>query len=100
MNDAGIMPVEFKVLVKPDVVDKQIGSIIMPDITHEKEQMAQVKATLVAVGGNAFEDWKPPVPKPGNRVYVAKYAGIHKVGKHEDHQLINDKDIAGIIVEE
>jgi co-chaperonin GroES (HSP10) len=100
MNDAGIMPVEYKVMVKPDFVDKKVGSIYMPDVAHEKEQMAQVKATLVAVGGNAFEDWKAPVPKPGDRVYVAKYAGIHKVGKNADHQLINDKDIAGIIVEE
>lgn len=101
-NDSGLQPVEVKVLVKPDEVEeKTSGGLYLPDTVRDQERMAQVKATLVAIGGNAFEDWAEPIPRPGDRVYVAKYAGIRVPGLDGGwYQLINDNDIAGIITKE
>jgi len=98
-NSSGLLPVEYKILVKLDsVADKTAGGIIIPIALVEKEKMAQEQATLIAVGGNSFDDFKDPVPKVGDRVYVAKHAGYRVKGiDGEKYQLMNDKDIAAII---
>jgi chaperonin GroES len=105
---AGLMPVEFKVLVKPSAVEvdpalrraKEAGLQLPPEVL-EREFMAQIVAELIAVGGNAFEDWKPPIPAAGNRVLIAKYAGVTVKGADgQEYRMLNDKDISGIITEE
>jgi co-chaperonin GroES (HSP10) len=101
-NESGLQPVELKVLVLPDTIEEKVGSLYMPDTVRDKESRAQVKATLIAVGGNAFDDWKEPVPCPGDRVYMGKYAGIKDItGKDgKTYNLIRDNDILAIITEE
>lgn len=106
MNTSGIKPVEYKVLVLPDDIDetdetmrraKAAGLEIVQNI-KEREQMAQIKGTLVAVGGNAFEDWKGEKPESGQRVMIAKYAGLVAKGDDgKDYRLCNDKDIAAML---
>lgn len=107
-NAAGVLPVEFKVLVKPSAIEvdpalaraKAAGLQLPPDVL-ERELMAQIVATLLAVGGNAFEDWKPPIPKVGDTVLIAKYSGISVKGADgEEYRMLNDKDISGIITAE
>ena len=101
-NQSGIQPVEYKALVRPDVVEKKTsGGIYLPDTTHEMQELAQVKAHLIAVGGNAFEGWVGKIPRVGHRVYVAKYAGIRVKGADgRQYQIVNDKDIAAVITKE
>ena len=71
-----IQPVEYKVLIELDVLEEKTSmGIIIPANRLERDQMAQTRATLIAVGGNAFEDWGDPKPKVGDRVLVQKYAG-------------------------
>lgn len=92
-----IEPVEYKVLVLPEVVEsKTEGGIYLPEQAKEKNQIAQCKAQVIAIGGNAFEEWKGAIPQVGDTVYIAKYAGylIDRDGKQ--YRLINDKDIAAI----
>lgn len=95
-----IIPVEYKVLIQLDAVEeKTAGGIIMPDDRREREEWAQTEATLLAVGGNAFEDWKDdPKPVPGDRVLVNKYAG-ERPDKDESnpHRICMDKDICAIL---
>lgn len=107
-NAAGVNPVEFKVLVKPSAIEvdpalaraKAAGLQLPPEVL-ERELMAQIVADLVAVGGNAFEDWRPPIPAPGMRVLIAKYAGVTLRGADgEEYRMLNDKDISGIINKE
>ena len=102
-NKFGLQPVEFKVLIEPDEVDEVAGRdkiIIMPDIVRDQRQMTKVQGTLLAVGGNAFEEWLPPIPQVGDKVYFAKYAGLRiKNNDGEIAVLCNDKDIAGILHE-
>lgn len=106
MNTSGLAPVEYKILIVPEDIqetDERIKSakaagIVMVDKTTEREAMAQVKGKLVAVGGNAFEDWKGRVPQVGDTIWFAKYAGyVIKGDDGQDYRLANDKDCSAII---
>ena len=102
-NCADVHPKLVKDGFKPDVVtDASIGGIIRPDRVKELEQAAAVRGYLVAAGGKAFEDFGEPIPKIGDRVQFAKYAGVHEVpGAYgESYLMCNDKDIAAIIIQE
>ena len=98
-NGSGILPVEYKVLIgRPEIEVKTDGGIVIPDAITQKEKMRRVVGTLVAKGGNAFEDWKPPLPKVGDRVRIAKYVGEFFTGADgKAYQLCSDKDISAII---
>lgn len=94
-----IKPVEYKVLIKPEKIEaKTQGGLYLPEQTQSKEQMAQVKGKIIAIGGNAFDDWSGDKPKVGDIVYYSKYAGmIMNDPDFEGYSLINDKDIVAII---
>lgn len=102
MNASGLVPVEFKILIEPEDVERKTESgIILTEKVTEREKMAQVRGKLIAVGGNAFEDWQEPIPKVGDCIFYAKYAGIIVKGLDEvEYRIINDKDITAIIKEE
>lgn len=100
-NPSGIEPTEFKVLVRPDPVEKKVGSIIIPDQHLEKKEFAQVEGTLIAASPAAFTydgmgaDMAPPL---GSRVLYAKYAGLEVKGKDGvDYKIINDRDICAVL---
>lgn len=99
-NETRIQPVEYKVLIRLDAIEqKTAGGIFIPDERKDRDQWAQTEAELMAVGGNAFEDWKDdPKPQPGDRVLVAKYAG-ERPSKDESnpHRICMDKDICAIL---
>ncbi len=105
-NESGIRPVEYRVLVLPDVVEeKTVGGIILPDIQQDMQQWAQVKCTLIARGDSAFGDpfsrQEKAALKPGVRVYCRKYEGINIIGADgKEYRLCNDKDIGGIVTNE
>ena len=65
-------------------------------------RMAQVRALLVAIGGNCFEDWDDPIPEPGDRVMVMKYAGIHDIegADGRSYQICTARDITAILEDE
>ena len=93
-----IRPVEYKVLVLPDEVEKVTkGGIYIPDEAHEKQQMATEEGEIVAVGGNAFEGWVDPVPKVGDRVCWARYAGKVQKNGTKTYRAIQDKEIIAIL---
>lgn len=104
INESGIIPVEFKVLVKlDDEPEKTKGGLYVPDRVRDMNQQAQISAFLVAVGGNAFHDpeWNPPVPKVGDRVMISKYAGQRELGADGAlYAVCSDKDIAAVLVKE
>jgi co-chaperonin GroES (HSP10) len=101
-NESGIQPVEDKLLLLPDEPSSVIRGIIKPDVVREKEGLAQVRALLVAVGGNCFEDWDDPIPRVGNRVMVMKYAGIQGIEGSDGrtYQICVARDITAILTAE
>ena len=101
-NKSGLVPCEYKVLVQREKVEEITpGKIYIPDQIREKERRESVHVTLIAVGGNAFEDWAGEKPKPGDKVLVAKYAGYSLKGSDgEWYTIMHDKDIAAIVAKE
>ena len=107
LNTSGIQPVEYKCLVKLDVVSNTTDSGIVVTLgdESERESMAEVKGTLVAIGHNAFCDWNwaPPL---GARVMISKHEGIicrgadQAEGELGMYRLITDKQLAAVLVEE
>jgi chaperonin GroES len=101
MNPSGIVPVDHRVLVKPDPVEEKTkGGIIIADVTKEKQKYAGTKATLVAAGSNAFADWGPEAakPKPGDRVHFAQFTGAWIEGEDgASYIVMNDEDLTAIV---
>jgi len=104
-NKSGIQPMDLRVLVRPDKVEDKIGSIFIPDSKKESDQFAQCKATIVAVGENAWEEAASRSaafrkPMPGDRVLISKYGGITVTGSDgEDYRLLNDEDVTARLEE-
>lgn len=101
-NESEIYPVEYKVLVLLDKVEEKTeGGIYVPEQTREREEWAAQKGTLIAISGSAFEEWGEPIPKVGDKVCFARYAGQSIDGKDgKTYQVMNDKELAAIIKEE
>lgn len=106
-NTSGLQPIEFKVLIKPDELSesdpvlkraKESFGIILPP--SEMAEAAQVKGTLIAKGGKAFCDFGNPSPEVGARIYFAKYSGLVIKGDDgQEYRLMNDKDVAAIVID-
>jgi co-chaperonin GroES (HSP10) len=101
----GVIPVEYKVLIVPDVVDDQSqGGLYLPESARERQQYAMDRGVILAVGEGFFEDIPGPKPKVGDKVIFSKYAGstldIFIDGKRRTCRLCNDKDICAVIKEE
>lgn len=105
-NESGIKPVEYKILIHPEEVEDtdptlkraKAAGIVMPELQKEREQLAQMYGRLVAVGGNAFQDWTGTIPKPGDRIMFARYAGAQVDGKDGvKYRIAQDKDVAAVM---
>lgn len=100
-NPSGIIPVDMRVLVKPDPVEEvTAGGIIKPQTTADREKFAGTKAVLVRAGSNAFKEWGETAdkPKPGDRVHFAQYSGSRIKGEDGDEYCImNDADLTSIL---
>lgn len=105
-NTSGIVPVDMRVLVKPDPVEEVTkGGVFLADSTKEKQKYAGTKATLIAVGPNAFLDWGTDADgepkngvKPGSRVHFAQFSGSEIKGADgERYVIMNDKDLTAVL---
>lgn len=99
INTSGLQPVEYKILIEPEEIEqKSAGGIVLAIATTERDKMAQVRGKLVAIGGNAFEDWLGRVPQVGDSIWYAKYSGyVIKGADGKEYRLANDKDCAAIV---
>jgi co-chaperonin GroES (HSP10) len=102
-NHSGIFPTEFKCLVLPNKVeDVTKGGIILPDEVKHRAKFAEMEGVLIAASPAAFTyinaaEWDGQKPAVGDRVIIAKYAGVHVKGDDGvEYVLINDKDIAAV----
>jgi co-chaperonin GroES (HSP10) len=100
MNESGIYPVEFKILVRYDEVSETTegGLIIKPDDVKEKEQFAEMEGELIAVGHKAFTDWpKEGRPQVGARIITDRYVGSEVQGKDGvKYRVMTDKEILAV----
>jgi chaperonin GroES len=92
-----IRPLQDRVIVKR-VAEEQTttGGIIIPDTAKEKP----VEGTVVAAGnGKVLEDGKvrPLDVKAGDRILFAKFAGTEVTLDGEEHLVIREDDILGVV---
>jgi len=100
VNETGIHPVEYKVLIKVEKVkEKTEGGIIIPETNKERDKFAQQRGELIAVSPDAFTEPKwLKTPKVGDTVLFSRYAGKYVMGNDgEEYKLMNDKELEAII---
>ncbi len=92
-----IRPLQDRVIVRRlEEEEKTEGGIIIPDTAKEKPMEGKV----VAVGkGKVLEDGKvvPLDVKAGDRVLFSKYAGTEVKLDGEEHLIMREDDILGIV---
>jgi len=92
-----IRPLQDRVIIKRiQEEEKSKGGIIIPDTAKEKPQEGKV----VAVGkGKANEDGKitPLDVKVNDRVLFGKYSGTEINIDGEEHLIMREEDILGVI---
>ena len=91
-----IRPLHDRVIIKRiEEEGKTKGGIIIPDTAKEKPQEGRV----VAVGPGRHEDGKviPLDVKSGDKILFGKYSGTEIKLNGEDHLIVREEDILGII---
>jgi chaperonin GroES len=92
-----IRPLQDRIIVKRvKEEEKTKGGIIIPDTAKEKP----IEGEVVAVGsGKVLDDGKirKPEVKQGDRVLFGKYAGTEVKIEGEEHLILREDDILGII---
>ena len=91
-----IRPLHDRVIVKRiEEEEKTKGGIIIPDTAKEKPQEGRV----IAVGSGKHEDGKviPLDVKAGDKILFGKYAGSEIKLNGEEHLILREDDILGII---
>lgn len=92
-----IRPLQDRVIVKRLAEEERTkGGIFIPDTAKEKPQQGEV----VAVGkGKVADDGKLVKldVKKGDRILFSKYAGTEVKIEGEDHLIMREDDILGII---
>jgi len=96
-----IKPCGYRLIVKPDVVDKMSDGGIALVMDERQEQAAQVYGDVTAIGP---ECWKgdDPWAKVGDRVCYVRHAGkyILDTDTNEEFVVLNDEDILVITEKE
>ena len=88
-----LKPIEKRVVIelKDDVVEKNVGGIIIPDTAKDKPNIGVV----TAVGTD--EDLKKNI-KVGDRVIYAKYSGTEIEIENRKYLIISKEDVLAVIV--
>jgi len=92
-----IRPLQDRVIVRRvEEEEKTKGGIIIPDSAKEKPQ----EGKIVAVGPGKVADNGEKIPmevKEGDRVLFSKYAGTEIKIDGEEHMIMREDDVLGII---
>ena len=101
-NTSGFLPLGHRLLVRPDTVEKRTaGGLYLPPETTGRDEMAQVKGVVVAVGEGCWRDTTSTEwAKPGDRIVFGKYSGLQYDGADAvKYRILNDLDVVGLEVE-
>jgi co-chaperonin GroES (HSP10) len=98
LEDTGIRMLDYKVLVKLENPAEMVGSIFIPPSAREDTTCG----TFIGCSPFAWDYLQnvsdAELPKPGDRVFCAKYSGRNIKGKDgENYRMMNDKDIYAIL---
>lgn len=102
-NETQWKPCGNKILVRMDRVEEVTKSgIVLPSQKTERESMAQMVGTIIAVGNCAWGDQQFPWARVGDKVKFAKYAGyLHQEeGSDVLYRVMHDLDIIMVLPKE
>jgi len=92
-----IRPLQDRLIVKRIAEEEKTkGGIIIPDTAKEKP----IEGKVIAAGnGKVLEDGKvrPLDVKAGDRVLFSKYAGTEIKIEGEEHLIMREEDILGVV---
>ncbi|MHB1843746.1 MAG: co-chaperone GroES [Deltaproteobacteria bacterium] len=92
-----IRPLQDRLIVKRVAEEEKTkGGIIIPDTAKEKP----LEGKVLAVGnGKVLEDGKvrPLDIKAGDRILFGKYAGTEVKIEGDDHLILREEDVLGVI---
>jgi chaperonin GroES len=92
-----VVPLRDRILVKRiEEAEQKKGGIIIPDTAKEKPMQGKV----VAVGSGRVEKDGTTTPlevKAGDRVLFGKYAGTEIKVEDEEHLILREEEVLGII---
>jgi len=103
LNNSGINPMGYKVLVLPqEVKTKTPGGLFLPETKVEKDGFQRREGIIVAVSPMAFTfpDWPGHIekPKPGDRVMFARYQADELIGRDgQTYWIMEDRSIMATI---
>lgn len=97
-----IIPLLHRALVKPKQVETKTASgIILTESLTRKEQAGTDEGIILALGDTFGKDFGAEViPKVGDKVLFAKYAGKFIKDGDIDLVLLNDDDLIAIVRDE
>jgi chaperonin GroES len=92
-----ILPLRDRILIKRvGEEEKTKGGIIIPDTAKEKP----IQGKVIAVGAGKLDEDGKRIPldvKKGDRVLFSKYAGNEIKIEGEEHLIVREDDILGIV---
>ena len=99
-NESGLRPAGHRVVVLPLETERKTESgIVLTDTFADREDMAQIVARVIAVGPSAWADqaksgqWA----QVGDKVLIAKFAGLYWKQGGKSYRVINDLDVVAVI---
>ena len=95
MNDTGLNPQGWRVLVQPIEIEEKTkgGIIVATGEAADRERLANTTGTVIAIGADC-NGWC----KPGDRIVFGKYSGLMYVGKDgKKYRIINDEDVVATL---
>ena len=95
VNTSGLVPLGRAVLVQPYEPEIKKSMIALPDTVSERTMMVESRAIVVAIGPAAWSDESMPRAKPGDKVFITKYAGYMAKGPADGkmYRVVNDRDL-------
>ena len=102
MKKCDLIPMEFNVVVELDPIEEKTqGGIILPSQKVDRDKLEAEEGTLVAVSPHAFTyaDWSEEHRKPqvGDRVLIARFAGVLRERDGRSLKIVKDKDIIAVV---
>ena len=101
-----IVPVGHRLLIEQDEIKETTagGLIVVTPDQKKREQQAQVRGTVLAVGPDAWKEFNEPWCKAGDRILFQRHAGMRIVNEYgelvQNYILLNDLDVTAVITEE
>lgn len=94
-NTSGLVPVGVAVLVEAYEPEIKKSMIAIPETVAERTKIAETRAIVRAIGPYAWNEEPEPRAKIGDKVMIARFAGIAIKGPLDgkDYRIINDRDI-------